>query len=199
MSTILNAIQRDHRRMSCVLGCLGNVLQDTELSHSAFVEALDNILDFLEAAHDSVHHVVEETIIFPAVRRHDPAAGPLLDRLGHEHAEGKAAAQALKRAFADYRRDRRARPRLLAVAERYIQLERNHIAREERQVIPLALDALSWQDWQRIDAEIAAQSVDWEGRFAPLRRLIAVQGLDDDGTLFAIPGTIAASALQARH
>jgi branched-chain amino acid transport system ATP-binding protein len=195
MSSILNAIQRDHRRMSCVLGCLGNVLEDIEQPRSATVEALATILDFLEAAHDSVHHVVEEQVVFPAVRRHDAAAGPLLDALHREHAEGKAAAQALKRAFAAYRRDRRARARLLAAAERYIQLERNHIAREERQVMPLALDALSWQDWQSIDAAIGAQTVDWEGRFAPLLRLIAAQGLDADGTLFARPSNGAVSAI----
>ena len=113
------------------------------------------LLDWFRAFADQRHHAKEENTLFPAIIAAGlPACGGPIDVMLEEHAEGRS----LVAAMAEGRAAARA-----ATARRYVRLLREHIAKENEILFPLAdavLDdaaqAALLREFAQADAELGA-------------------------------------------
>lgn len=143
-------IRSEHFELNLVLACLQQLAQDA--SRKPDFDVLYLILDYIEGFPETFHHPKEEAYLFEAVRRRKPDAGPLIDRLCDEHAQGIELMTELRESLGAYAGDPAAGERFHEVAMRYVALERAHMQCEEQEILPLALAVLTREDWQEIAA-----------------------------------------------
>lgn len=143
-------IRSEHFELNLVLACLQQLVQ--EAGRQPDFEVLYLILDYIEGFPETFHHPKEEAHLFAAVRRRKPDAGPLIDRLCDEHAQGVELMTELREALNAYAGDPAAAGRFHEAAMRYVALERAHMRCEEQEILPLALEVLTREDWQEIAA-----------------------------------------------
>jgi len=103
----------------------------------------ENILSFLEAHHDG-----EEHLVFPLLRERCDGAGELMDQMAEQHHEALALLEEAKAALAAWPAGDTAAQQ--ATQERLDELcvhLGEHLAEEEQNVLPLAGEYLSMEEW----------------------------------------------------
>jgi branched-chain amino acid transport system ATP-binding protein len=83
---------------------------------------------------------------------------PLLDGLHREHEIGRERFADLKALYERYVADASTLPAFTEAVERYSHFHWKHMRREEEEVLPLAAQALTGEDWAVIDAAFASNS-----------------------------------------
>ena len=157
MTQAYRIIRSEHFELGLVLTCLQHLVDALEEDDwKPDFDLLFLILDYIESFPETFHHPKEEEYLFTAIRRRRPEAGRTLDRLCDDHATGVAMMTELRAALTAFMADPAARQRFRATARDYVAAERQHIAREERMILPIALEVLSEEDWRDIDAAFAA-------------------------------------------
>ena len=129
-------LKAEHEVILNVLDCLEKLAAARELDIASAWE----ILDFLAAFADRCHHGKEEECLFPKlVERGLPReVGPLAVMLG-EHDQGRAAVRSMRAALdALEHGDLAATARFAAHARAYVELLRDHIAKENGVLFPMA-------------------------------------------------------------
>jgi hemerythrin-like domain-containing protein len=129
----------EHRVIEQVLTCLERVADRAE------TDALDcasgrDVVEFLQGFADRCHHGKEEARLFPAMERCGlPAdAGPTAV-MRAEHDTGRRAVRAMAAAVADAERgDAAAAGRFVREARAFVDLLRDHIAKEDQVLFPMA-------------------------------------------------------------
>ncbi len=148
-------IRNEHRDYLQVLECLCRLLDRLEERDDEKRRLLFLILDYVEAFPATFHHPKEEDHLFVALARRRPDCGPLLERLYDEHVQALDLLADLRTACLAWRKDRASVSELRLAAQRYASFEEAHMGREERFILPLALEALEAADWRTIDAAFA--------------------------------------------
>ncbi|MGH6718415.1 MAG: hemerythrin domain-containing protein [Alphaproteobacteria bacterium] len=153
MTRALRTIKLEHGNLFSVLHCLRHLALDPGARARPLESAtLRAILAYVEEFPDAFHHPKEEQHLFRALRQRRPTLAPTLDRLEQQHAE---ATQALRRLHATLDAavaDASARPGFEAAVREYVDSQRAHMLVEERDVLPVATEALTDEDWRTIDA-----------------------------------------------
>ena len=146
-------IRSEHFEIKLILTCLNRLSEalKKELWTPDF-DLMFSILDYIESFPETFHHPKEEDFLFAAIRRRSPEAGPLLDQLCDEHAEGVGLMNELRMSLVAYKDASSACGWYCDTARRYVKHERRHIEREERTLMPLSLPLLDAEDWLQIDA-----------------------------------------------
>lgn len=158
MQEAIKIIQNEHRGMAAVLYCLKCVREDIEKRGlrpdlALFYAAIDYIESFL----DRFHHPKEDTYLFRALRRRYPKALPIINELENEHGIGESLLRALRAALDAYHRDgAQAFDAFSGALEEYYQFEWQHMKKEEEEILPLARERLTEDDWREIDAAFTA-------------------------------------------
>ncbi len=155
MPHAVRMIRNEHRDYLQVLECLGRLLDRLEERGDEKRRLLFLILDYVEAFPATFHHPKEEDDLFAALGRRRPDCGPLLERLHDEHAQALDLLADLRTACLAWRKDAASVSELRQAARRYWSFEEAHMRREEREILPLALEALEAADWRAIDAAFA--------------------------------------------
>ena len=156
MSQLLQTIRLEHYNILSVLACLRYLVREIEAgSWTPGFDLLYAVVDYIEAFPEAVHHPKEETYIFTELLRRRPECAPLVERLCDEHAEGVGLTQGLRGALDAYRDDAATYDAFKATVASYVEFQREHMRTEERELLPLVLDALTAIDWARIDAAFA--------------------------------------------
>jgi hemerythrin-like domain-containing protein len=126
-----------------------------------------DILFYLRHFSDAVHHPREDAA-FARIAARNPGFALPAARLAQEHRviahAGERLERALEQAAAGLFIERR---EVEALAATYLVYYRSHIAREERDILPLAARTLAEDDWVAVEA---AALPDAEGRLHELRR-----------------------------
>jgi len=85
------------------------------------------------------HHGLEDSSVFPHLRRADPALGPVLDRLEQEHHVVHELLEGLDRALVEHLRDPDDGTALQAAVDDLTDVLLSHLSYEEQQITePLA-------------------------------------------------------------
>ena len=156
MTHTVNIIRLEHARIERVLSCLAHFVEIIERDiGKPEREVLFSIVDYLEGFVETFHHPKEEDHLFKALHRRNPDSATLIDLLYDEHAEGIELLTELRAALVAYKREATGDGRLIKAAKSYIKLELDHMHREEQQLLPLALEALTDEDWREIDVAFA--------------------------------------------
>jgi hemerythrin-like domain-containing protein len=119
--------------------------------------ALRAMLFYVDEFPEQRHHRKESELLFPKLRARTPLARELLDRLDADHAQGERRIRELEHALLGF--EMMGEPRRQAfeeAAQRYVDFYLAHMAMEEQQILPLAQQALTEDDWAVLDEAFAA-------------------------------------------
>ena len=153
----IRIIQDEHRSITAVIEGLRQLLAEVEAGRAApDFDLLFAMFRYIEAFPESLHHPKEDDFLFARLRVRRPDAAPLLDRLHAEHVQGRQSFAELKAALDEYHRDPGTLQSFVERVERYSHFHWRHMRREEDEVLPLAAEALTADDWAAIDAAFAS-------------------------------------------
>jgi branched-chain amino acid transport system ATP-binding protein len=153
----IDIIKAEHSNFDKVLHALEEgVCEAGSSSGKPDLETLFSIVYYIRVFPDKLHHPKEEQFLFPALRRRRPDSAPLVDELEQQHTEGERLRVELEQAL---RRCDQSWPNgyaeLKDATRRYVNAQRRHIGTEERELLPLARECLSTQDWEGIQRAFA--------------------------------------------
>jgi hemerythrin-like domain-containing protein len=148
-------LKHEHRIVLLVLEGAEREAHAIEAGHAAKAEDIEQMLDFFRNFVDRCHHGKEERHLFPAMNAKGMPleAGPLAVML-HEHEQGRAAVRAIAEALERGKRGEADAGEALARALLgYVELLRNHIAKEDNVLFPMADRLLSEPEQARVAAD----------------------------------------------
>ncbi|MDZ7809323.1 MAG: hemerythrin domain-containing protein [Arhodomonas sp.] len=157
MSDAISTIQREHNGIWRVLDTAEALAREyRERGQAPDRSLFGAIFEYIEEYADRVHHPKEDDYLFRLLRARAPQIEPVLQTLEHQHSEGPglvaAAREALDAHVAEYPDGRE---RFEQALHRFVEFERDHLRREESEVIPLAREVFTHEDWAEINAAFA--------------------------------------------
>lgn len=148
-------LKGEHRVIEDVLDCLDRIVDRALIDRYLPEQPANEAIRFLRGFADGCHHRKEEDLLFPLLERRgfSPNAGPTAvmraeHEFGREHIremtrllpDAAAGGDGALRSFADH-------------AHAYTQLLRDHIAKEDHCLFPMADRTLSRVDQEKLQAE----------------------------------------------
>ena len=148
----IQTIRLEHYNIASVLACLDHLLSEIETGYwSPDFELLSSVVDYMERFAGVFHHPKEEDYLFKALARRKPDVAPVLELVHDEHVKGAQMLRDVRQRLTAYQEDAAEFQPFRQAVTSYIDFERRHMAREERELLPLALEVLKKEDWVEID------------------------------------------------
>lgn len=180
MSDAVFMLRLEHGNTARLLGLLEDQLHRLESGAPVDGELLLLAQEYLSGHPEKCHHPKED-LLFELLRRRDPSAAAALANLVAEHRLLAQHTEQLGREL----RDGIGRPdgRLATSLREFVELQRQHMAREERDFFPAALRSLTRDDVAGLDHRLFDQRDHLfddanEARFERLRREIMALAAD---------------------
>jgi hemerythrin-like domain-containing protein len=147
MGVVHDALRRDLARLQ---SALPGSPPPGDAQRRALAGHIDWMMDFLHH-----HHHGEDTGLWPLLRRRNPQAGPLLDRMEADHARIALAIELLRQAAGRYATDGSERDRASAAAALSALAEPllPHLRGEEDDAMPLVSATLTDAEWRAWDQQ----------------------------------------------
>ncbi|HEY7608969.1 MAG TPA: hemerythrin domain-containing protein [Alphaproteobacteria bacterium] len=157
MSRTLAIIQREHRALAAVLYTFDHVLAEIRAGKIEPDFALfDAVLSYVQDFPDRYHHPKEDEVLFPLVVKRAPEMKALIEELQAQHHEGIRLTSDLKWKLDAWKADpKKGFASFDETAQKFIDWQRKHLAKEERTVLPTAREKLLAADWIGADAAFA--------------------------------------------
>ena len=172
--TALATIRREHNAIGAVLDVMQHEVDADAKGQGLDLALMDQILTYLITFSGVIHHPKEERFLHTTLRQRAPQLEATLTHVEAEHAKGALMLQELRASLSD---DAVFRHRAAA----YAAFEMAHMSREERELLPAALQYLTPADWAELDGAFSASDEPLLGpqpavRFAALRdRILKTQ------------------------
>lgn len=150
----LRVIRDEHAALEAMLRSLLLLLAQHRRQDSApDFAVLRAMLFYIDEFPERLHHAKESKLLFPRLRLRSSKADKVLDRLDREHASGERAIRDLEHALLAYEVMGGARREAFEDAARqYVDFYLGHMRVEETEVLPLAREVLTHEDWTLLDA-----------------------------------------------
>ena len=154
----LDVIHDEHQALSAMLRSLSMLLaQARRQGVLPDFEVLRAMLFYVDEFPERLHHSKESELLFPRLREKAPELAAVLDKLDRDHATGERAIRDLEHALLAFEVLGESRRAAFETAvERYIGFYLDHMATEERELLPAARRCFSEADWAELDAAFAA-------------------------------------------
>jgi hemerythrin-like domain-containing protein len=150
----LRVIKDEHVALAAMLQSLSMLVSQARRNNELPpFEILRAMLFYVDEFPERLHHPKESELLFPKVRAKVPGLSAVIDRLDQDHAKGEHAVLELEHALLGF--EVLGEPRRAAFEEaldRYIRRYLEHMAIEEREILPAAQAHLSDADWDELDA-----------------------------------------------
>lgn len=158
MAKALSIIQGEHRNLGALLSCLDDLIDEIDVhGKQPDFRVFHAILNYIDSFLDRFHHPKEDAYLFPAVRRRCPEVEQTLQELEEQHRAGVALLGDVRKALAAYEyAGADAFEEFRAAMHAYVRFEREHAYKEEREVLSLAREHLTADDWAEIDGAFSA-------------------------------------------
>ena len=147
---IIDILRQEHRNIEKLLAVLERELSVFDRGERPDYEVIQAIISYFEVYPDAYHHP-QEDMVFEKLKARDPAAAAKIGDLTAEHRKGakrlSQVAQAVENGLMDQGVSRHT---VDGVIRDFIVHERHHMAMEEREFFPAAVEALQPQDWAEI-------------------------------------------------
>lgn len=154
----LTILQDEHQALAAMLRSLGLMLQMARNEkHMPDFSVLRAMLFYVDEFPERQHHRRETEYLFPLVHQRCPELAPVLARLDNDHAHSEKGIRDLQHALLAF--EVLGEPRRAAfedAVQHYTRQYLEHMAVEEREVLPAAQRSLLAEDWARLDAVFAA-------------------------------------------
>jgi hemerythrin-like domain-containing protein len=149
----------EHCSLDAVIHAMLYLVRDVRLGAKPNFELFGAMIYYIDAFPERFHHPKEDAHLFKRLRERHPDALPLLERLEADHRKGAEMIRDLEQALTRYQQGGEAQFAAFekAVAQ-YASFEWKHMSVEETEVLPLARQYLTQEDWQEIDAAFSGNS-----------------------------------------
>ncbi len=179
MNDLVAIWRAEHDNFSRLLDLLEKQVAAFHKGEQPDYDLMRDIVFYLRHYADQIHHP-QENVVFARLLERDPAMKPQVDRLMQEHRVIGAAGEALlKHLEAVVGEALEPRSVVETAAATYLVYYRQHLAAEDKDVVPRAAELLTRQDWAAVAAVPARPDPlfggDPEARFRNLRRQIALE------------------------
>ena len=156
----IEIIRDEHRALGAVMHGMLYLIREIRYAEAAPNFAVFHaVLNYIEAFPERFHHPKEDAYLFAFLRMRHPDAAPLIDRLHSEHAIGAEKIRLLALALAQYEEGGAAQFAAFAEAvSAYAAFHYDHMRTEEDELIPLARQYLTPEDWAEIEDAFAGHT-----------------------------------------
>jgi len=177
VSKPIDVLMSEHRLIEQVLGSLESFVVAVDGGLAVERPLVSDYAGFFRGFADAYHHGKEEDILFQRMieRGFPTESGPLAVML-HEHTQGRARVAVLRQVGqAEGEVDAAERTTLVASANEFIPLLRQHIIKEDRILYPMALRMLTGTELDQMETAFEAfeKRLDADGTEQRLRALAA--------------------------
>jgi hemerythrin-like domain-containing protein len=154
----LSQLYAEHRSIAAVLDAMDALVRRARARGARIDgQVFRAMLYYLDVFPEREHHPKEETVLFPRIRARTREADAIIDELAREHESGERAIRAVEQALMRLEEGgTREFPAFAAAVERFVGHYREHMRKEERDVMPIARRVLEAHDWAQIEAAFAA-------------------------------------------
>lgn len=150
MHYLMEKLEKDHRNLEKVLDLLESQLDHFLAGRESDFDLKIELLEYMEAYADQVHHPLEN-VIFALAKPLVGERAELMDRLMQQHQELAQLTRTFRNSLENiYQGGVMPRNELEVRGREFIALQRQHIALEEQDAFPLLEGALRDQDWDTI-------------------------------------------------
>jgi hemerythrin-like domain-containing protein len=158
MSEPLSRLYSEHRSIAAVLSAMEALVRRArERGARIDPKVFRAMLYYLDVFPEREHHPKEETVLFARIRSRTREGDAILDELAREHESGERAIRELEQALVRLEEGgEKEFPLFAAAVERFVGHYREHMRKEERDVMPLARRVLKPHDWEEIEAAFAS-------------------------------------------
>jgi hemerythrin-like domain-containing protein len=147
---IIDRLCREHRNIEMLLAVLERELEVFDRGDRPDYEVVRGVISYFEL-YPEVYHHPQEDLVFAKLKIRDPAAAAKVGNLALEHQKGAQRLRRVAQAIDSVLADREVlRQNVDKIVRDFIEHERRHIAMEDRDFFPAALEALEPQDWTEI-------------------------------------------------
>jgi len=147
----LRIITEEHQKLWRIVTTVDLVADEIEGGAKVDPAFFNSVFDYIEQFVDHCHHPKEDDFLFRLLRLRSEAAAPILDRLQADHRHGPQNLSALRQKLAAAAAGTLGQAEFSAALRRYTQGLKSHVRAEEKEVIPLAREVLTGEDWVEID------------------------------------------------
>ena len=154
----LTIIRDEHQAIVAILHALRHTVYNIR-DHRAKpnFEVLRALMFYIDAYPERLHHPKETDHLFKRLRERSNEAVAVLDKLDNDHERGEQAILLLEHQLLEYEMLGEGRlPAFAAAVEHYCDRYMEHIHTEEHQILPLAKQVLTEEDWAVINTEFEA-------------------------------------------
>lgn len=150
----LQELHQDHLNLAKVLRLLETLLADVRAGEHIDLDALGEIVDYVQSYPDLIHHRRED-IIFSVYLERSASRNGLVDRLMGEHGLLLKKTHEVHEHIEQWRHDSPVpRERVVSIIADYLQMQWDHLNLEEGSVFDLLHEELTPVDWERIEASM---------------------------------------------
>ena len=155
----VSGIKAEHRALARILGAMQLwVAHYRDAASPTDLALFEAMLRYIEEVPDRLHHPREDAVLFPAVAAHE-CGRELVTELEREHAYGTPMLNELRRAYEALRqRAPNALNQLSSAVDEFAEFYWLHMRKEEQQLLPLAEDLLSAEQWERVESAFCNES-----------------------------------------
>ncbi len=158
MTATLKILRDEHAALASMLRTLPLLVAATKDGRAPDFALLRDMVFYVADFPERQHHRKESELLFPKLRARAPWARDLLDRLEEEHARSEFWIHTLEHALTAWEVIGEARRAAFETAvQRYTEFYLEHMALEEREIMPLALQVLTQADWNELDDALAPE------------------------------------------
>jgi len=175
---IIDLLRDEHRNIEKLLRVLEQELSVFDRGARPDYEVIWAVIAYFQVYPDVCHHP-QENAVFTKLRGRNPAAAAKIGDLEAEHRRGGECLRHVAQAIESMLMDREVLPSCVDdIIRDFIADERRHMAIEERDFFPAAIEALKPEDWAEIASARSAGEKDplfnetVDARFEAVRRHI---------------------------
>jgi hemerythrin-like domain-containing protein len=158
MTATLKILREEHAVLASMLRTLPLLVSAGDGDRGPDFKLLRDMVFYVADFPERQHHRKESDLLFPKLRARAPWARELLDRLEDEHARGESWIHTLEHALTAWELIGEPRRAAFEVAvRRYTEFYLAHMALEESDILPLALQVLTPADWDELDQALVPE------------------------------------------
>ncbi|HSQ30161.1 MAG TPA: hemerythrin domain-containing protein [Gemmatimonadaceae bacterium] len=163
----IDVLMHEHRVIEQVLDALDSAANRLARGEAVPARFFLDAADFASGFADGCHHRKEEGVLFPTMKQHGaPPGGGAIEMMLDEHEQGRGYVRRLREAARQLDAgDKGAARRVIAAARGYAALLRDHIAKEDEMLFPLADELIPASE--QADVVAAFEEVEEAERDAP--------------------------------
>ncbi|MFH0131821.1 hemerythrin domain-containing protein [Variovorax sp. VaC1] len=166
----IRIIRQEHAALAAMLRSTLMLLEQHRKTNTMpDFTTLRAMLFYVDEFPEKRHHRKETELLFPKLRARTPISRELLDRLDDDHARGERKIRDVEHALLAF--EMLGEPRREAFESaigQYVDFYLNHMALEEREILPLAERVLTDNDWRDLDEAFAQNRDPLTGHVADL-------------------------------